>query len=54
MLRRALKQTTKYLLSRAGYEIRRIPVRSTELSGPTLSDQPRWINEIIAHVNPIR
>ena len=52
MLRRALKQTTKYLLSRAGYEIRRIPVRSTELSGPTLSDQPRWINEIIAHVQP--
>jgi O-methyltransferase len=52
MLASALKHTMKYLLNRAGYEIRRIPVTSMELSGSALSDQPQWINEIIAHVQP--
>jgi O-methyltransferase len=44
----ALKKAIKYLLSRAGFEIRR--VKSRDFLAQALSDEPQWINEIIARV----
>jgi hypothetical protein len=47
MLRSIFTRTAKYVLRRAGYEIRKI-----NLPVPVIPDQPAWVHEIIARVQP--
>lgn len=49
MLWTAVKRAVKNALKLGGYEIRRV---STNFVSTSLSDQPKWVNEIIAHVQP--
>jgi len=47
MLRSIFTRTAKYVLRRAGYEIRKI-----NLPVLVIPDQPPWVHEIIARVQP--
>jgi hypothetical protein len=47
MTETAMKRAARYALKLSGYEIRRVRAGT---AGPALSDQPEWINEIIARV----